>query len=218
MSRRRRAAALGAVVLTAGLLTVGARQTVGTGAGGQRRPSRQPAVSVPVILAVDPSAVVAVKVRGRGTSVEVDRTAGGWQPGPRTTSASAALLGAREGNLFPLRAYRMLTGDPTRAEYGLADPELVADVADGAGRSETIEIGAPTFNGEGSYARRVGDPHLYLLTRGAVDGLRAVLRGEAVSTPHSDPERERLASAEQLSDPELITNPWLAQILKETGP
>ena len=218
MIRRRRAAALGVVVLTVGLPTVAALQSDGMGPGGQHRPSRQPAASVPVILAVDPSAVVAVKVRGRGTAVEVDRTTGGWQPGPNTTSASAALLGAREGDLFSLRAYRMLTGVPTRAEYGLADPELVADVAEGAGRSETIEIGVATFNGEGSYARRVGDPHLYLLTRGAVDGLRSVLRGEAVTTPRADAERERLASAEQLSDPELITNPWLAQILKETGP
>jgi len=217
MTRRRRAG-LGVVGLAAGLLAVEALQTAATGAGGQHRPSRRPAVSVPAVLAVAPSAVVAVTVRGRGASVEVNRTSGEWQPGPGTTSASAALLRAREGDLFPLRAYRMLTGDPTRAEYGLADPELIADVAEGAGWSETIEIGAATFNGEGSYARRVGDPNLYLLTRGAVDSLRSVLRGEAVTTPHSDPERERLASAEQLSDPELITNPWLAQILEETGP
>jgi len=218
MTRHRRAAALGVVGLTAGLLAVVTLRTGATGAGGPPRSGRRPAVSVPAVLAVAPSAVVSLTVRSRGASVEVNRTSGEWQPGPGTTSNSAALLRAREGDLFPLRAYRMLTGDPRRTEYGLADPELLADVAEGAGRTETIEIGAATFNGEGSYARRVGDAHLYLLTRGAVDSLRSVLRGEAVSTPHSDPERERLASAEQLSDPELITNPWLAQILEETGP
>jgi hypothetical protein len=218
MTPSRRAITVGAVLLTAGVLGAGAFEAAGKDAGRQHRPNHQPTISVPTILALAPPAVAAVRLSRWGTSVELDRTTGGWQPGPGTTAASAALLGARERDLFPLRAYRMLAGDPTRPEYGLADPELVAEVLDGAGRNETVEIGASTFNGEGFYARRLGDPHLYLLTRGAVDGWKSVLRGEAITTPRSAPERERLAGAEQLSDPELITNPWLAQILKETGP
>jgi hypothetical protein len=157
-------------------------------------------------------------VKGRNALVEIDRTAGGWQPRPGTTAASAALLGEREGDLFPLRAYRMLHTDQTRPDYGLADPELVVDVDEGGGRTETVEVGAANFNGEGFYAHRRGDPRFYLLTRRAVDGLRSALRGEPVATARPDPERERLATAEQLSDSELTTNPWLAQIQAEAGP
>lgn len=217
MTRRPRLAA-GVVLPTAAVVAVGLLHAGGTGARRQDRRSRQPVASVPVVIAAVPSAVVGVRVRGGDALVEVDRTSTGWQPRPGTTAASAALLGEREGDLFPLRAYRLLDAEATRSDYGLADPELIADVDEGAGRRETVEIGAATFNGEGSYARRLRDPHLYLLTRRAVDGLRSVLRGEPVTTPRSDSGRERLAIAEQLSDPELTTNPWLAQILAETGP
>ena len=184
----------------------------------RHRPSRQTAVSVPVVMAAVPSEVLTVAVKGRNALVEIDHTSSGWQPRAGTIAGSAALLGEREGDLFPLRAYRVLKTEEARPDYGLADPEFIVDVDEAGGRNETVEVGAPSFNGEGFYARRHGDPHVYLLTRRAVDGLRSALRGEAVATPRADPERERLATAEQLSDSELTTNPWLAQILAETGP
>jgi hypothetical protein len=199
------------LVMTA---VVAGRSTI----GHRPRPNRPAAVSVPVVMAAVPSDVLTVGMKGRNARVEIDRSSRGWQPRPGTTAASAALLGEREGDLFPLRAYRVLKTEESRPDYGLADPEFIVDVDEAGGRNETVEVGAPSFNGEGFYARRRGDPHVYLLTRRAVDGLRSALRGEPVATPRADPERERLATAEQLSDPELTTNPWLAQILTETDP
>lgn len=219
MRRHRRTVVMGLVLLTSAVVTVGMVLAGRTGDGDRHRPSRQAAAPpAPVVIAAVPSAVVTVRVKGRDAMVEADRTSRGWQPRPGTTAGSAALLGEREGDLFPLQAYRMLKTEGTRPDYGLANPELIVDIDEGGGRTATVEVGAPNFNGEGFYARRRGDPHLYLLTRRAVDGLRSALRGESVTTARSDAERERLATAEQLSDSELTANPWLAQILTEAGP
>ena len=212
MTRRPGTVAMGVILLMTAV--VAGRSSI----GHRHRPTLQPAVSVPILMAALPPDVLTVAVKGRNGLVEIDRTSRGWQPRPGTTAASAALLGEREGDLFPLRAYRVLRTEETRPDFGLADPEFTVDVDEAGGRNETIEVGAPTFNGEGVYARRRGDPHVYLLTRRAADGLRSALRGEPVTTPRADPERERLATAEQLSDSELTTNPWLAQILAETRP
>jgi hypothetical protein len=212
MTRRPGPLALGAILVMAAVVA-------GWSAVAHRhRPTRRTAVAVPVVMAAAASDVVAVAVKDRKAVVEMDRIAGGWQPRPGTTSASAALLGEREGDLFPLRAYRVLKSEETRPDYGLSDPELILQVDEGGGRTETVEVGAATFNAEGFYAHRRGDPHVYLLTRRAVDGLRSALRGEPVTTARPDPERERLATAEQLSDSEMTTNPWLDQILGEAGP
>ena len=218
MTRRRATVALGAVGLMTAVVTVGVVQASRTRMGHQHRPTGPTAVAVPVVIAAAPSAVVTVRVRSRNTVVEADRTSRGWQPRPGTAGASAAFLSEREGDLFPLRAYRMLRTEEPRPDFGLAEPELVVDVDEVGRRTATVEVGSATFNGEGFYARRRGDPRIYLLTRRAVDGLRSALRGEPVTTARSDPERERLASAEQLSDSELTTNPWLAQILTEATP
>jgi hypothetical protein len=218
MTRRRGTVALSAVGLMAAVVTAGVVQAGRTGTGDRHRATSQTAASVPVVIAATPSAVVTVRVRSRNALVEADRTSRGWQPRPGTAGTSAAFLSEREGDLFPLRAYRMLKTEGPRPDFGLADPELTVDVDEVGRRTATVEVGAATFNGEGFYARRRGDPRVYLLTRRAVDGLRSALRGEPVTTARSDPERERLATGEQLSDSELTTNPWLAQILAERAP
>lgn len=209
---------VGVLLVTTAVVSAGVTRASRTSGGHRHRPTPEPAASVPVVIAAVPAGVVTVRVKGRNALAEIDRTSSGWQARPGTTEASATLLGEREGDLFPLRAYRMLDTDPARPDYGLADPELTVDVDEGGGRTETVEVGAANFNGEGFYARRRGDAHCYLLTRRAVDGLRSALRGEPVATARPNLERERLATSEQLSDSELTTNPWLAQILAETGP
>jgi hypothetical protein len=210
--------AVGVIGLIAAVVSVGVAQAGRTRAGERHPPTDPTAAPVPVLIAAAPAAVVTVRVRSRNALVEADRTSRGWHPRPGTAGASADLLGERESELFPLQAYRRLKTQESRPDFGLADPELIVDVDEVGRRTETVEIGAGTFNGEGFYARRRGDPDIYLLTRRAVDGLRSALRGEVVTTARSDPERERLATAEQLGDSELTTNPWLAQILVEKEP
>lgn len=217
MKRRLRAGVVGVVLVTTAV-TVGLVLTDRTGGGSRRRPTQPAAAPVPVVISATPAAVMSIRVKGRNAVAEADRTSRGWRPRPGTAAGSAALLGEREGDLFPLQAYRRLKSAGTRPDYGLAEPELTVEVDEAGGRTAILEVGAATFNGEGFYARRPDDPHIYLLTRRAVDGLRSALRGEPVTTGRADPEHERLAAAEQLSDPELITNPWLAQILTEAGP
>jgi hypothetical protein len=218
MIRRRRTVAVGVIGVMAAAVTVAVIQAGRTGTGDRRRPTGPSSTPVPVVIAATPSAVVAVRVRSRNALVEADRTSRGWQPRPGTSAASAGLLDEREDELFPLQAYRMLKVTEPGPDFGLADPELIVDVDEVGRRTETVEIGTASFNGEGFYARRRGDPGIYLLTRRAIEGLRSALRGEPEKTARSDRERERLAAAEELSDSELTTNPWLAQILAETDP
>jgi hypothetical protein len=79
-----------------------------------------------------------------------------------------------------------------------------------------VAIGGTSFSGAGSYARREGDPdHVYLLVRRTVDDLRSVLHGERINTPRSEQETKVLNESTNDSDPEEVTNPWLAQVLEE---
>ena len=116
-------------------------------------------------------------------------------------------------------AYRRLDADPHGADFGLADPQLVVRIQNAAGEEQVVAVGATTFSGAGSYARRDGDAgHVYLLVRRTVDDLRSVLRGERVNTPRSEEEQKLANESAEDSDPEEVTNPWLAQALEEAKP
>jgi hypothetical protein len=56
---------------------------------------------------------------------------------------------------------------------------------------------------------------VYLLVRRTVDDLRSVLHGERINTPRSEQETKVLNESTNDSDPEEVTNPWLAQVLEE---
>ncbi|HEY3239622.1 MAG TPA: hypothetical protein VGL92_08665 [Acidimicrobiia bacterium] len=183
--------------------------------GSAQPDGRRPAV--PVVVALDPDDVASLRIEVGPARVDLVRRHGLWEPGPGTPPMAAELLDTRESDLFPLRAYRGVSTDASRPEFGLAAPELLAQVRDRRGRELVVSVGAATFTGEGFYARRGRDERLYLLTRRAVDTLRSVLRGEPVDRAAPRREAEALARAEQLSDPEVVTNPWLGQVLEEEG-
>jgi hypothetical protein len=142
-----------------------------------------------------------------------------WLAEPPTPETSVSLLAESEDAVLPLQAFRRLAADAGRADFGLAAPEFFVRITDAAAVESVVAIGAVTFSGAGSYARREGDPgHVYLLARGTVDALRSVLRGERVTTPRSELETRILSESTDDRDPEGVTNPWLAQVLQETRP
>ena len=172
---------------------------------------------MPVVIGLEPEDVSQFMIEEGSVRARLVRQNGVWQPGPGTSAEAAALADEREADLFPLRAYRRLRSDTSRAEFGLAAPELVVRVTARRGGELIVAVGALSFTKEGFYARRQGDERLYLLTRRAVDGFRSVLRGQVVEEPRTAREAESLARAEQLTDPEFVTNPWLGQIEEEVG-
>jgi hypothetical protein len=196
----------------------------GCSSGGRDKAEEAaPAPSVPAqptvftVVDVPPAQVHRVAVEGQGKSVSLVRSSSAvWLAEPPTPETTVSLISESEEQILPLQAYRRLEADAHRADFGLAQPEFVVRIADAGGTEQVVAVGAVTFSGAGSYARREDDPdHVYLLVRGTVDALRSVLQGERVNTPRSELERKVLSESPDAGDPEEVTNPWLAQVLEE---
>lgn len=183
-------------------------------------PPAPPAPAQPTIFTVvdvPPAQIHRLAVEGQGRAVALVRTSSAtWLAEPPTPEMTASLMSESEDHILPLQAYRRFDADAHRDDFGLARPEFIVRIEDAAGAEQVVAVGAVTFSGAGSYARREGDPgHVYLLVRGTVDALRSVLRGERVNTPRSELETQVLSESPDDGDPEEVTNPWLAQILEE---
>ena len=175
------------------------------------RPTVFPVVDLP------PAQVHRLAVEGQGSAVALVRTSSAtWLAEPPTPDASVSLMSESEDEILPLQAFRRVSADPHSAEFGLAAPALVVRIQNAAGEEQVVSVGTTSFSGAGSYARREGDPdHVYLLVRRTVDDLRSVLHGERINTPRSEQENKVLNESTQDTDPEEVTNPWLAQVLEE---
>jgi len=178
-------------------------------------PPAQP--SVFPVVDVPPAQVHRVAVEGEGRAVALVRTSSAtWLVEPPAPEAAVSLMAESEDEILPLQAFRRLDADAHSAEYGLAQPNLVVKIQNAAGEEQVVAIGAVSFSGAGSYARRESDPgHVYLLVRRTVDDLRSLLRGERVNTPRSELEKQVLSESPDDADSEEVTNPWLGQVLEE---
>jgi hypothetical protein len=192
--------------------------------GGGQEEAAAPAPTGParptVFSVVDlaPAQVHRLSVESQGRQVALVRTtAATWLAEPGTPEVVSGLLSERETEVLPLQAYRRIVAEADDADFGLVDPELVVRVQDAAGVEQAVSVGAVTFSGAGYYARRQGDGHVYVLVRRSVDDLRSLVRGERVNSPRTQLETEILSESPD-SDPEEVTNPWLAQVLEEAQP
>lgn len=212
----------GRVVATSlALAAVAGTLAAGCSSGGDRPPAEVAAPAGPAspgvfsVVDLTPAQVHRLSVEAGAQQVAVVRSsAATWLAGPGTSEIVSGLLAERESEVLPLQAYRRLDADPDRPDFGLIDPELVVRVQDAAGAEQTVSVGVVTFSGAGYYARRQGDPHVYLLVRRSVDDLRSLVRGERVNSPRTQLETEILSESPD-ADPEEVTNPWLAQVLEE---
>ena len=214
--RRRLPGRVITAVVIAGLCLAGCS----SGAKDQPEVAAPAAPAQPVVFPVvdlPPAQVHRLAVEGQGRVATLVRTSSAtWLAEPPTPETTVSLIAESEDAILPLRAYRQLDADPHRADFGLEQPEFVVRIEDASGAEQVVAVGTTTFSGAGSYARREGDPaHVFLLVRGTVDALRSVLRGERVNTPRSELEKQVLSESTEDSDPEEVTNPWLAQVLAE---
>lgn len=212
-----RSGRLVAAVLMASVALAGCSSGDANDQPGVAAPAASTQTTVFTVVDVPPAQVHRLAVEGQGRAVSLFRSsAATWLAEPPTPETTVSLISESEDQILPLQAYRRLDADPHRADFGLAQPEFVVRIADAGGAEQVVAVGAVTFAGAGSYARRDGDPsHVYLLVRGTVDALRSVLRGERVNTPRSELENQVLSESPDDGDPEEVTNPWLAQVLEE---
>lgn len=191
---------------------------VGLGPSGATSPSRRSPEPVFAVVPFRPDEVARVVVEASGMRSELVRTPeGAWRPHSGTAATVATLLIESEDEVLPLLAYRRLAVDGTRPEFGLERPEITLSVEDRSGRAVDVAIGAPSVSGGGFYAGRGGDKRLYLVARRSVDDLRSLVRGERVDTPRSPREVKAMENAQRTADPEEVTNPWLRQVIEESG-
>jgi hypothetical protein len=213
--RRRLPARLVVTVMAAAVLagcSSGAKSKAEVAAPAKpAQPTVFPVVDLP------PGQVHRLAVEGQGLAVALVRTSSAtWLAEPPTPDASVSLMAESEDEILPVSAFRRINADPQSAEFGLAEPALVVRIQNAGGEEQVVAIGGTSFSGAGSYARREGDPdHVYLLVRRTVDDLRSVLRGERINTPRSEQETKILNESTEDTDPEEVTNPWLAQVLEE---
>jgi hypothetical protein len=216
MGQGQRPARLVVAVVTASVVLAGCS----SGAKDKSEEAAPPAPPQPTIFTVvdvPPAQVHRVAVEGQGRRASLVRSsAATWLAEPPTPETTVSLISESEDQILPLQAYRRLDADAHRADFGLAQPELVVRIAGAGGAEQVVAIGAVTFSGAGSYARLESDPgRVYLLVRGTVDALRSVLLGERVNTPRSELENQVLNEDPEAGDPEEVTNPWLGQVLEE---
>jgi hypothetical protein len=95
-------------------------------------------------------------VTGQPTTAVVQRP-----DGARRRLDSPALTAAL-APVEPLAAFK--TVDDAGDNYGF-DPPAYIVAFDGVAGRVTLVLGRPTFDGEGVYARRCGDPAVHLVTR-----------------------------------------------------
>ena len=221
-----RAQGRGRVVATGLTLAVVVAGVTGCSPGGGDRSedSAAPAADAPTgpatpgvfsVVDLTPAQVHRLSVESKDRQVALVRTAAAtWLAEPGTPEVVSGLLAERESEVLPLQAYRRLETDSDRPDFGLVDPEFVVRVQDAAGVEQAVSVGVGTFSGAGYYARRQGDPHVYLLVRRSVDDLRSLVAGARVNSPRTQLETEILNESPD-ADPEEVTNPWLAQVLEE---
>jgi hypothetical protein len=180
-------------------------------------PARPAQPTVFPVVDLPPAQVHRLAVEGQGRAAALVRTSSAtWLAEPPTPDASVSLMAQSEDEILPLSAFRRISADPHSAEFGLAEPQLVVRIQNAGGDEQVVAVGATSFSGAGSYARREGDPdHVYVLVRRTVDDLRSVLHGERINTPRSEQETKVLNESTNDTDPEEVTNPWLAQVLEE---
>ncbi len=160
------------------------------------RPHRAHHATVATVVAARPADVRSISLRSGERRVTLDRRGDGAWDGPGgTPEPSAGLLATIEDQLLPLQAYKAVTTDATRPEFGLVTPDVILDVEEHTGRRFEVAFGAPSFSGGGYYVQRTDDPRLFLVPRQTVDNLRSLLLGRSFSSPN--PVNDKLA---QLGD------------------
>ena len=172
--------------------------------------------TVPTVLALRPADVHRIAVFSGGRGVELTRDAdGAWHAAAGTSPQAAVRLFSAEERLLPLRAYRVVTADPSDPQYGLGEPAAVLRVETASGTTREVALGAATFTGGGFYAH-LGEQsrRLYLVPRQTMNDLRSLIEGEAL--PGTDPLQAKADKADAEAgkeDDQVHVSAWLQQIL-----
>jgi hypothetical protein len=179
------------------------------------------------IAAIDlsPEKVVTASFTAQGKTADIKVSDGVWSPSNGASVQAATMLSTIQDRVFPMNAYRILSGvNQSDPAYGLDEQNVSGSdcgavcsitVVDNKNKSWKLTVGKPTFNTAGFYAKVDGDPRVFLVTQQTV----ADIITEAIGKDFSFPENEKykkVDAALNMDDrdhdaPEL--DPYLIQVL-----
>ena len=144
----------------------------------------------PELFKFDPADLRFIEVRTGGGQVRAERSEGGeWRlTSPEAAPADPARLDSVGRQLGSLVAGRVVEEQPSDlAPYGLSQPVLTATVGLKDGRQEQLFFGQTNPAGLSRYARKAGDPRVYLVSNSLYDDLNRLVTQPPVATPTPTP-------------------------------
>jgi hypothetical protein len=180
------------------------------------------------IAAIDvtPDKVVTASFTAQGKTADMKAADGVWSPSNGVSVQSATMLSTIQDRVFPLNAYRILSGvNQNDVAYGLSGqnnsgPDCGAvctiSAVDTAGKTWKLTVGAPTFNGAGFYAKVDNDPRVFLITQQTVADIITEALGKDFSFPENAKYKKvddalNLVGEDKNTGPDL--DPYLLQVL-----
>jgi hypothetical protein len=179
------------------------------------------------IAAIDltPAKVVTASFTAQGKTADIKVSDGVWSPSNGASVEAATMLSTIQDRVFPLNAYRILSGvNQSDPAYGFdgqnnSGPDCGAvctiAVLDNKGKSWKLTVGAPTFSGAGFYAKVDGDQRVFLITQQTVADIITEAIGKDFAFPESA-KYKKVDEALNLDLPEQNTvplDPYLVQVL-----
>ena len=159
-------------------------------------PTAKDAGPPPEVWTLEESQIQAVSVQRGGQQAGVERAGEEWRLTPSGEPADRLRVNSLIFRLATIRAtYRVASG-ANEAEFGLAQPSMVATVRLASGETRTLSVGSRAPAESGTYVRKDGDAAIYLVSNALVQDLDRI-----VTEPPRPPSPTPLASPSPAASP-----------------
>ena len=119
--------------------------------------------------------IQAVTVRRGGQEAGVERAGEEWRLTPSGEPADRLRVNSLIFRLASIRATHRVASAANEAEFGLAQPSMVATVRLSSGETRTLAVGMKAPAESGTYVRKDGDAAIYLVSNALAQDLERIV-------------------------------------------
>jgi hypothetical protein len=127
------------------------------------------------LWAAEESQIQTVIVQRGGQQAGVERDGDGWKLTPSGQPADRLRVNSLVFRLSTVRATYKVPNPTNDAEFGLNAPSLTAKIGLANGNTLGLTVGAKAVAETGTYARKDGDPSVYLVSNALVQDLERIV-------------------------------------------
>ena len=127
------------------------------------------------VWALEEGQIQSVSVRRGGQEAGVERAGEEWRLTPSGEPADRLRVNSLMFRLATIRATYRVANPTNEAEFGLAQPSMVATVRLAGGESRTLTVGAKAPAESGTYVRQDGDAAIYLISNALAQDLERLV-------------------------------------------